>query len=116
MKTEQPILITSITATEDLSSAKNLAIAYNGAICVDGDLALGILAADTNNGEQAPVIVQGIALVKSGGAISITNIVEADSEGRAILSSTGRPFGRALDAASGAGEYIRVLLIPSSIA
>jgi hypothetical protein len=110
MKTEQPILITSITAASDLSSSKNLFISFDGAVCGADDKALGVLNANTNVGEQAPVVAKGIALVYSGEAIAVGSKLQCNGFGKAILSIGGETNGFALDAASGADELIRVLL------
>lgn len=110
MKTEQPILITSIVAGSDLSAKQNLFIAFNGTVCDVGAKPLGVLNANTNLGEMAPVVCTGIALVYSGAAISIGNKLQCDAAGKAIVQNFGEPVGYALDAATGADELIRVLI------
>ena len=110
MKTEQPILITSITAAADLSASKNLFIAFDGTLCGNGAKALGVLNADTDNTEEAPVMCQGIALVKSGAAVSSGDKIQSNANSKAITFSSGAVNGYALDAATGADELIRVLL------
>lgn len=111
MKTEQPLLITTITAASNLDIFKNHFIDFTGDVCINGAKALGVLNANTNDGEQAPVVVSGIALVKTGAAITVGAKVESDSTGRAIPLGLGSSNGYALDAASGADELIRVLLV-----
>lgn len=111
MKTEQPILITSVTAGADLSASKNLFIRFNGTVCGLGIKPLGVLAADTNNGEQAPVACAGIALVLSGAALSQGDKIQSDANGKAMAFAAGEPAGYSLDTALGADELIRVLLI-----
>ncbi len=111
MKTEQPVLITSILASVDLSSSKNLFIDFNGNICGNGAKALGVLNAGTSVSEVAPVICQGIALVKSGSALSIGAKIQSDSNGKAVTFSSGEVNGFCLDSASGSDELVRVLLI-----
>ena len=111
MKTEQPILITSILAGVDLSASKNLFIGFDGRICGSGAKALGVLNADTNVNEQAPVTCAGIALVFSGAAISLGAKVQSNADGKAITFALGEFNGFALDASVGADELIRVLLV-----
>ena len=111
MKTEQPILITSIPAAVNLSNAKNLFIGFDGDVCGNGDKALGVLNAGTSQGEMAPVMTLGIALVLSADAISVGAKIQANGVGKAITFSSGEANGFALDAASGADELIRVLLV-----
>ncbi len=110
MKTTQPILITSVTAAADLTTATNLFIGFNGSICTNGVKPLGILSASTNIGEQAPVIAKGIAIVLSGAALSAGSKVQSNASGKAITYIAGEAAGFALDTASGADELIRVLL------
>ena len=111
MKTEQPILITSITAPADLSSKKNLFIGFDGNVCGNGAKALGVLNANTNLGNQAPVMTIGIALTCSGAAISQGVKVQSDANGKAITFAAGEVNGYALDAAAGVDEFIRIRLV-----
>jgi hypothetical protein len=111
MKTEQPILITSITAPADLSAKKNFFIGFDGNVCGNGAKALGVLNANTNLGNQAPVMTIGIALTCSGAAISQGAKVQSDANGKAITFAAGEVNGYALDAAAGADEFIRIKLI-----
>ena len=111
MKTEQPILITSILAAADLSSSKNLFIGFDGDICGNGAKALGVLNADTDQNEQAPLTCIGIALVLSGEAVSVEDKIQSDANGKAITFSSGEANGYALDAATGADELIRIKLV-----
>ena len=111
MKTEQPILITSITAAADLSASKNLFIGFDGDLCAADAKPLGVLNANTEDTEEAPIVAAGIALVYSGAAISQGDKLKSNASGKAITwASSGAVAGYALDAASGADELIRVLL------
>lgn len=59
------------------------------------------------------VVTEGIVIVETAGAIAVDGPVSADASGKAQASGTtsGRVvLGRALDAAAGAGEYVRVKL------
>jgi hypothetical protein len=109
MKTEQPILITSIVAKVNL--AKNLFIGFDGDICGNAAKALGVCNAETDLGEQAPVTAKGIALVLSGNSITQGDKIQSDASGKAITFSSGEANGFALDAATGADEAIRVMLV-----
>jgi hypothetical protein len=108
MKTEQPILITSITAPAN--TAKNLFIGFNGALCAANTKALGVSADDALLGEQLPVTVIGIAIVKVGQSLSQGAKVSSDANGRAVPYTTGDYIGNALDSAS-SDEFVRVLLV-----
>lgn len=108
MKTEQPVLITSVTAQADTSPY--LFVGFDGAVLSSAVKALGVSNADTPSGEQLPVTAIGIALVTSGAAVSVEDEVESDANGKAVPLDQGVSNGYALDAASGADEVIRVLL------
>jgi len=134
MMTYKTALTESITASADV--VKNRFANFSGGYCGAGEKALGVFELDTDSGEQAPVIVYGIALVEAGGAIAVGDAVTSDADGKAvkadsatvtITSATGdgdagtynvsggvlaqAVNGYALDAASAAGEVIRVRLV-----
>lgn len=109
MKTEQLILITSIAALgADLTRFRF--VGFDGAVCGAAAKALGVANADTAVGNQAPVGVEGIALVEAGAAIAVGAEVESNALGKAITLAAGTSNGRALDAAAADGDIIRVLL------
>ena len=108
MKTEQPILITSVTAQAAIS--KNLFVGFDGNLCAAAAKSLGVSNAETDQGEELPVMAIGIALVYSGAAVSAGGPVEANANAKAVPVSAGEKNGEALDTASGADELIRVLL------
>lgn len=110
MKTEQPVLITTIKAVTDLSESKNFFIGFNGELCGDGAKPLGVLNANTLQDEMAPVIASGIALVITASAIAQGDKLQSNEDGKAMTFISGEVSGYALDAAGGAGELIRVLL------
>lgn len=111
MKTEQPVLLTSITTTEDVT--KNLILNVAGGLCDASAVPLGIINADTASGEEAPVCVEGIALVYSGAAIVPGVLLKSDANAKAISTTTNDKLviGKALDAASAADELIRIKLV-----
>ena len=70
--------------------------------------------------ERVEVMVQGIAWVEAGAAITIGALVTTDSVGRGVAAApaagtNNRHIGVALDAAVAAGDQIRVLLSPGSV-
>ncbi len=85
MKTEQITLITSIAIGADLS--KNLFIGFDGNLCSANAKSLGVLNADTNSGEEAPIAVSGIALVYSGSAVTKGAPVVSDADAKAVPAS-----------------------------
>ena len=110
MKTEQLILITSIKAAADFSDSNNIFIGFDGNVCGNGAKALGVLSANTDQDEFAPVTVLGIKLVLSGAAVSTEDKIQSDASGKAVPFSAGELNGYAMDDASGADELIRIRL------
>jgi len=108
MKTEQPILITSIEAAEDLT--KNLFVGFDGFKCSGASKSLGVCNAASSLGEEAPILCRGIALVTTGEAITVGSEIKVNA-GKAVVVGIGPVEGYALDASLGADELIRVLLV-----
>jgi hypothetical protein len=76
-----------------------------------GDAAVGVLQNKPQvTGQAATVAIFGITPVRSGAAIAVGDLVEADSAGRAITATTGAALGTAIEAATGADQLISVLL------
>ena len=109
MKTYKSALTESITAGSDV--VKNRFAGFDGNYASAGAKALGVFEVDTDSGKQAPVIVYGIAIVEAGGAISQGGAVEVGSDGKALAHNTGEICGYALDAASAAGDLIRIKIV-----
>jgi len=110
-ETFAPGVIYSIRAAADLPKARF--VGFDGNLCASGAKALGVTQYDFAAGEMAGVIVNGIALVEAGGAISQGAEVASGADGKAVAltdASTQKRNGWALDAASAAGQVIRVLL------
>lgn len=106
MKTQQILLTTSILALDDLSRFR--LVDFDGGVCAAGAKALGACEATTSAGEQAPVNMTGALLVEAGGPITVGAEVESDAAGRAVAKTTGVSNGWAMDAATAAGDVIRV--------
>jgi len=104
MKTEQPILITSVKAAANIT--KNLFIGFDGNLCAANAKALGVSNADTDINEQLPVMSIGIALIYSGGQVNQGDKVASDAAGKAVTFSTGEFNGYALDSSTGADELM----------
>ncbi|NNJ15457.1 DUF2190 family protein [Pseudomonas putida CSV86] len=107
MKTKQTVLTTSLLALVDLPRHRFAGL--DGGLCAAGAKSLGAVAADTEEGNAAPVDVLGICLVSSGGAIAAGAEVESDATGRAVVHAEGVSNGTALDAATAAGDIIRIV-------
>lgn len=64
-------------------------------------------------GEEAQVAVLGTCLFKTGGAISINDLLQSNSSyvAAAVTADKARYFAQALEAATASGDYIEVLLM-----
>ena len=68
-------------------------------------------------GERCDAALQGIAFCEAGAAIAVGAMVTSDAVGRGVTAAPGagvnnRVIGIALEAATAAGDVIRVLLEP----
>ncbi len=75
---------------------------------------LGVARAGGVSGEKVPVDVLGTAVVQSGGSFSAGATLKADTNGKAIVwASSGAKVAMALEASTGADQFVEVLLIPN---
>ncbi len=105
-----PYRIVRLSAADTVVQA---AAATEGLFGVNSDLAIV-------SGERVEVMTDGIAFVEAGAAVTISSLITADASGRGVTAAPGagvnnRVIGVALDAASAAGDVIRVLLSPGSV-
>lgn len=107
MQTEKILLTATIQAAAALAALRF--VNFAGGQAVATDVALGVANANYDAGQQAGVNTHGELLVEAGGAISVGAQVQPDASGRAITLAAGTAFGRARDAATAAGDFIRVL-------
>ncbi|PAT32870.1 capsid cement protein [Vandammella animalimorsus] len=105
--TFHPILTLSITAAVDLEHVYRF-VGFDGRPAAEGAKALGVNNAAFRAGTQASVGALGVVLVEAGGAIALGAEVQCDGEGRAVTLSGGKSNGWAMDAASDAGQIIRI--------
>lgn len=97
----------SITATEAIT-AKRM-VDYAGAHTAAA-AAMGVALFNTDSGDVISVGCAPIEAVEAGAAISAGAALETDSSGRVVTKSAGVTVGRAIDAASAAGDIIRMRL------
>ena len=107
MKTEKILMATTILAAAAL--ARFRLVNFAGAPAGAGEAVLGVANTAYDQGEQAGVATHGEILVEAGGAIAAGDAIESDAQGRAVKATTGKPWGNARDAATAAGDVIRVL-------
>lgn len=107
MKTQQPVLTTSVIAMVDLPRYRFADFA--GGICGAGRRALGTVEVDTVADNMAPISALGICLVITGGAVTAGVEVESDADGCAVTLDAGAANGVAMDGATAAGDVIRIV-------
>lgn len=89
----------SSTGTQVVADANALGVARSAGVATD----------------KVPVDVLGTATVEAGAAIAVGATVKSDATGRGITWATsGARLGVALEAATAAGQFIEVLLIPNA--
>lgn len=105
------ILALSIAATATVVANRFVTVA--GAQAGAAANTLGVANYGVATGEIFPVSVMGTAMVEAGAVIALGAAIETDAAGKAVTKSAGPTVGRALQAASGDGKLIQVLLIPN---
>lgn len=107
-KLYKPLLIDSIKAQTDL--LKQRFISFDGNLCAAGAKAYGICDVEIESGQFAPAAILGILLVEAGGAVAAKAKITSDASGRAVaITSNEEVNGYALDAATAAGDIIRIV-------
>ncbi|MBF0098565.1 MAG: DUF2190 family protein [Magnetococcales bacterium] len=135
---QQNISLLILTVIANGSVSENRAVAFNGSqASIAGQKVMGASVSRAATGEALAVVTSGTAIMESGAAITVGQSLMSDSQGRAvpvsgtltvasgavavtssaangaILQGAELPeylFADALQAASGAGELIEVLL------
>ena len=111
-KQAYPILALTIAATATLVAERFVTAA--GAVPAADANVLGVVRQAAVSGDKVTVDVLGTAIVEAGGAITKGDTLKVDNTGKVITWATsGAKVGLALQAASGAGQFIEVLLIPN---
>lgn len=108
MRQSVSLLTLSVVASAAITESRFVTAA--GALCAANGSAAGVSQSAAAIGAMFPVVVLGTAIVESGAAIAKDALLESDATGRAVTAVNGPVLARALEAASGAGEMIEVLL------
>lgn len=75
---------------------------------------LGVTRTAAVTGEYIAIDVLGTTIVEAGAAVLAGATLESDASGRAVTWATsGNKVGVALTTATGAGDFIEVMLIPN---
>lgn len=109
MKTEQPILVSSIVAKEEFP--KGRCITFAGYMCTEGSKQFGVSQTSGSANELIPLTVQGIALCQIGMSVTAGAKLQVMDDGYVSPYSDGEIIGYAMDAASNVGDLVRVLLV-----
>ena len=108
-KTKQVLLTTTVKTTG--AWQPNRLVSFAGKQAENGEAVLGVSIYEADVGDIAGVDVAGIALVEAGAVIAAGAAVAAGTQGLAIAQTgTTKAAGTAIDAATAAGDVIRVLL------
>jgi len=105
-KLYKPLLMDSVKAEENIE--KQRFIGFDGRYCGNGEKALGVSDVEIEQGQFAPVAINGILLIKTAGVIVKGSKVASNANGFAIAYTTGEVNGYSLDDAAGSGEIIRI--------
>lgn len=105
------ILILTVAATTAITERRF--VTASGAQAGAAANTLGVAKYTASTNELLAVDVIGTAVVEAGAAFAAGAALETDADGRAITQSAGPTVARALQAASGAGAFVEVLLIPN---
>jgi hypothetical protein len=113
MSTQSISLLTltlALTATVSAGRFVTVAGIQTGA----GLNSIGVSRSAGVSGDKIAVDALGTATVEAGAAVAAGDSLKADATGRGITWATsGAKIGIALEAASAAGQFIEVLLIPN---
>ncbi|WP_405119213.1 DUF2190 family protein [Pseudomonas leptonychotis] len=107
MKSQQVLLTTTVLALAALTARRFAG--FDGNVCAAGAKALGVIEVSTDADNAAPANVLGVILVEAGAAISAGAEVQSDASGKAITKAAGVGNGFAWDAATAAGDLIRIV-------
>lgn len=105
--TKQIVLATTTQATAPIIA--NRFIGFDGKQAKAGTAVFGVTPYNADEGDSVVVEVIGIAVVEAGGAITVGAQVTSDAQGCAVTGAS-HVVGTAVTAATGAGDYIAVLL------
>jgi len=119
-----PLLYKAFTAGGAISPYRLVKFSAAETVVVSaaaGDFHIGVNSDLTiASGERVEVMTHGIAFAEAGAAITIGTLLTADASGRVITAApaagvNNRIIGIAMEAATAAGDIIRVLLSPGSV-
>lgn len=108
-----PLLPITMTASGAVT-AERFVTSAGAQISSAGAAAIGVARNTAASGERMTVDTYGTAIVEAGGSITAGAAVKSGADGRALTYDTGTKAGIALQASTGAGQRIEVLLLPAA--
>ena len=105
-----PILTLTVVAAAALS--EHQAVGYDGNVAGAGLTMQGVASYDAVTGDKVAVDVAGTAVAIAGAAVAVGADLEVNASGQLITQSAGVSVGRALQAASAAGDLFEIMLLP----
>lgn len=106
------ILTLGLVATGTI--AQYQPVQATGAPATAAGNAVGFARIGGSAGDRVPVTVQGTSIAIAGGAITAGSLVEVGATvTQVVTKSAGVSIGRALTAATQAGDQIEVLILPN---
>ena len=109
------LLTLTVIATAAVAGCR--CVTQAGAYPAAGAAAFGVTRSSAEAaGDLVPVDVQGTAIAEAGAAITLDAPLMVDATGRVVPLTVGSksPVGRAMQAATAAGQQIEILLVPSA--
>ena len=107
----------TLTVTAAVALAACRFVTQAGAYPAAGAAAFGVTRSSAEAaGDLVPVDVQGTAIAEAGAVITLDAPLMVDATGRVVPLTVGSksPVGRAMQAATAAGQQIEILLVPSA--
>ena len=103
----------AFTAGEDLSAKQYHFVKFGSSdtevvACGDGESAIGVLMNAPASGEDAVVVIEGGALLKTSGIVARGALVACDADGQGDAGTSGDPSIAKAFATSAAGDVIHV--------
>lgn len=109
------ISVLTLTVAASAALAAGRFVTEAGAYPAAGGSALGVTRTSAGQaGDLVPVDTLGTTMVEAGADLSAGQGLQVDATGRVVPHTTGVMVGRALGAASSAGDFVEVLLIPNA--
>lgn len=109
-----PILTLTMIATATIPA--NRFVTFGGTVTVADANSCGVARTAAAIGDAFPYDSLGTAVVESGAAVTAGASVKSDGTGRAIdWATAGAKLGQAMQAATAAGQFIEVRLMPNVV-